>query len=100
MKENVEVPSHLKSTINMIKSAYPSGIPSDDYFPLIRIMKDSGMSDRNVSEVLSILRGGKYVDYMYDVAHLAPNKSINKNTISSIINTLKNFGFDDWCDED
>ncbi len=84
----------------MVEGAYPSGIPREDYYPLIKIMKDSGMSDRSVSEVLSILQGGEYIDYMYDVAHATPNKTINENAMLNIISKLKNFGFDEWYEED
>ncbi len=95
-----KIPNYFKSTVDMIESAYSSGFLEDDYFPLIKIMKSSGMSDRSVAEVLSILLGGKYINYLYDVAHLTPNKNIDAETISNIIHKLKGFGYDEWLAED
>ena len=58
------------------------------------------MSDRSISEVLSILKGKTYSHYLYDVAHLAPNAAVDESLVLSITAKLREFGFDEWRNEE
>ena len=100
MKDNENVPEYLQSTIDMIVKSYPNGIPKDDYYPLIKIMKNCDMSDRSVAHVIAILKKGKYRDYLYDVAHIMPNTVITQAQMDSVVKRLSPNGYEAWLKEE
>lgn len=90
----------MKLTIEMFQRAYPQGITPEDYYTCIRIMKDSGMSDRSVAQAIGILKNKDYMDVLYDVAHEMPNRKIEAGEINRVVEKLKPHGYDRWLEED
>ncbi|MGQ3013513.1 MAG: hypothetical protein ACT6QS_07395 [Flavobacteriales bacterium] len=101
MNSNKEqIPQNLKLTVEMFRSAYPQGITPEDYYTCIRIMKDSGMSDRTAAQAIGILKSLDYTEVLYDVAHEMPNRKIEAGEINRVVEKLKPHGYDRWLEED
>ncbi|MEU0936063.1 DUF3349 domain-containing protein [Embleya sp. NPDC005971] len=45
------VPRHLERTLSILESAYPRGMPDEDYLPVMRVLAE-GMSIRNLGDVM------------------------------------------------
>lgn len=52
MEANRVIPEHLRPAYKMITAAYPQGVPEEDYFPLLALLKRH-MSVRNTAEAVS-----------------------------------------------
>jgi len=94
------VPKHMHSTYMLLRSAYPEGIPDHDYFPLMAIMADTGMSNRSIAEALGFYCGKEYIEFLHDVAHLLPNSEVHEDEKRRIVRRLQPHGFERWGKED
>jgi hypothetical protein len=75
-------------------------MPEEDYYPLLAIMKETGMSDRSVSSAIAAYKGGDYIDYLYDVEHVLPNRHVPEAERERVRARLKPHGFDEWAEEE
>jgi hypothetical protein len=96
MKQRKDIPDYFLSTIRMLDATYPSGVPEGDYYPLLRVFKDSGMSDRSVADVMTIYLQGDYTRCLYEVAQILPNKKIANEDVERVIAKLRPNGYEDW----
>ena len=94
------VPKHMHSTYMLLRSAYPKGIPDHDYFPLMAIMADTGMSNRSIAEAMGLYFGKEYSEFLHDVAHVLPNTEMHEGEKRRILRRLQPHGFEQWAKED
>ena len=94
------LPKHMHSTYVLLRSAYPEGIPDQDYFPLMAIMADTGMSNRSIAEALGFYCGKEYIEFLHDVAHVLPNTEVHEDAKRRIRRRLQPHGFEQWAKED
>ncbi|MFT3921016.1 MAG: DUF3349 domain-containing protein [Myxococcales bacterium] len=79
------VPGHLRITMTLLRAAYPSGIPEADYLPLLAVMSDSGVSDRNIAAAIGLYLGQSVLRYLYDVRHVMPTSQITYDARERVI---------------
>ena len=94
------VPKHMHLTYMLLRSAYPEGIPDHDYFPLMAIMADTGMSNRSIAEAMGFYFGKEYVEFLHDIAHVLPNTEVHEDEKRRILRRLQPHGFEQWAKED
>lgn len=92
----VAVPDYMRSTYTMIVCAYESEIPDQDYYPLIHVLREADMSYRSIAHVISLAKGGNPDDYLYDVGHLMPTMTIERQDVNRVIQKLNPCGYDSW----
>lgn len=90
-----EIPPHLRSTAALLKKAYPSGLPPEDYKPLIAVLYEE-MSQRNLANVLSKALG---LDY-HRVLNVVGVETPAASELDRIRQKLGPFGYDDWLKEE
>lgn len=101
----VTVPTNLISTYAILKRAFPEGIATEDYLPLLAVMQETGMSDRSIAYALLYYSNDSYnknlyTKYLYEVSHLLIHSDIPQAHKERVINKLKLFGFEQWKNED
>ena len=94
------VPKHMHSTYMLLRSTYPEGIPDKDYFPLLAVMADTGMSNRSIAEAMGLYLGKEYIEFLHDVAHVLPNTVVHEDEKCRILRRLQPHGFEQWAQED
>lgn len=94
------IPNHLMSTFILLKRAFSEGIFAKDYFPLLSVMQDTGMSNRIVAYALHYYDNGNYYSYLYEVSHILPNTKIAEECKEIIREKLRPYCFDEWKDEE
>lgn len=88
----------FESTIQMLESTFPGGIPDSMVLPVTRALYEY-MSHRNLAEVLSKMTGMETevaLNTVYEAAGLDPNTS----SVRMAKERLRMHGYDQWCDED
>lgn len=93
----VTIASHLQSTYQLIKCAFPNGIESQVYLPLLALLYDE-MSDRNLAEVVACYTGKDYgvvLNDMYRVSTDIPSAE----AITKVKQRLLACGYEDWLEE-
>ena len=94
------IPQEFQSTVKMLRSAFGNELPSE-YLPiLMAVMKESGMSDRNVASALGYYYGTSYMELLHDVATCLQDLRVNEITIAKMKKRLRPHGFDAWSRED
>ena len=92
------VPEALQTTYTMIRCAYPTGIPADDYFPLLAILC-KGMSFRGAAETIALCLGGEYVQYLNDAYAACSTKTPTEPEMQRVKMLLIPCGYQAWRDE-
>ena len=88
------IPNYLKSTINMIKSAYPSGISDADYPLVIKVLYEE-MSDRNIIDVIHIITNIPKHVIQNDIYKII-SKEID---CKDVIDKFRDHGYNSWINE-
>ncbi len=97
---NVNIPSHMSSTITLLRDAYPSGIPESDLMTLMAVMSETGMSDRSVATALGLYFERTYEWFLHDAATAPNHASVTTASKEQVRDHLRQFGFDRWAEED
>jgi hypothetical protein len=95
---SVVLPKHLESSISMLASAYPTGIPTAEVLPVMRALYDH-MSDRCLAKALGIMLGEDYallLNRVYEAAQL----DISSAPVQAVVELLERHGYREWCDEE
>lgn len=93
-----KIASELRSTLAMLKAAFPNGLSEEEYFPLIHYLYE-GMSDRQLAQVVSLLVGKE--DYLttlndvYKVHSLDGSLKSNKSVYDKLVAN----GYEEWLEE-
>lgn len=88
------VPDSLKSTVEMLSQAFPSGVASQDVLPLFRLLYDH-LSDRNLVQVLrAVAKRPEEVQLnsVYEAAQL----SAGDQKVAELKDKLRGHGYDQW----
>jgi hypothetical protein len=83
----------LQATADMLRAAYPAGIPDVVYRPLLRLLSE-GMSFRRVAEVVSSLTGKPYPVVYNDVLAAASTQEDAED--ETVREALRQHGYDKW----
>lgn len=92
-----EQASPLRSTIDLLRAAYPDEIPASDRVALLEVLRDTGMSDRSVAAALGGYLGVSYEDLLYEVTVSRGTAAEHDKT--RVVEHLRKFGYDAWVDE-
>ncbi|GAA4996582.1 hypothetical protein GCM10023205_82270 [Yinghuangia aomiensis] len=66
----MSVPPYLERTLSILRTAYPEGLPTSDYLPVVRVLTE-GMSLRNLNDVVAELTGYATMKVYNDVGFAA-----------------------------
>lgn len=91
-------PAHLKSTVDMIESAFPDGVNREQYFSLLHLLYNY-MCDENLSMVMSYITGestGVITNDFYGVKQ----RAVDNDCILVVKDKLVKAGFASWIAED
>src|SRR5262249_1488074 len=87
--------SELLETETMIRAAFPSGIPEDEYFALLALLYE-GMSFRTLATVMSYITGKPYPVVYNDVLGAVSEPELSAATIDQVRRKLQEHGYDAW----
>jgi Protein of unknown function (DUF3349) len=92
------LPLHLRSTYKLIQSAFPNGIESWAYLPLLALLyKD--MSDRNLAEVIAHCTDKDYELVLNDIYRAVSTSKPEPEAITEVKQYLQKFGYTEWLEE-
>lgn len=89
-----EVPDSLKSTVEMLSQAFPSGVASRDVLPLLRLLYDH-LSDRNLVQVLQAV-AKRPEEVQLNTVYEAAQLSDEDQRIAELKDQLQRHGFNQW----
>jgi hypothetical protein len=96
--EHQPVPDYLLDTYNMLRCAYPDGVPDEDYNALIAALYNF-MSFRTESDVLAALTRKDWGRVYNDISSYAAKESIYTPTnedFERVNGKLAQCGFAEW----
>jgi hypothetical protein len=85
----------LLETEAMIRAAYPTGVPEDEYFALLALLYE-GMGFRTVSTVVSYVTGKPYAGVYNDALGAVSEPELSAATIDRVRRKLQQHGYDTW----
>lgn len=88
---------HLLSSVRLIQSAFPDGIPTGDLLYVMRILGEQ-LSFRNIAHTISYLTNDFESPFYNDVLG-AININIDHDRIVEIINLFDKAEYSDWWEE-
>lgn len=86
----------LHPTYDLLKRAYPDGIPERDYFPVLSVFSSTDISSRNLGLTLQALDGRNYAIHYYNLLHELPSRKIDPVDLARARAALDAAGFSDW----
>jgi hypothetical protein len=96
--EHQPVPDYLLDTYNMLRCAYPDGVPDEDYNALLAVLHEE-MSFRTESDVLSALTRKDWGRVYNDISGYAAIGSVNTPTdedLERVKGKLASCGYVEW----
>lgn len=90
---------YLTSTYQMIERAFPDGIDSQSYFPLLALLYDE-MSDRNLARVVAECTGKNYAVVINDLYRVKSTDVPDEPAIAFVKERLLACGYSEWLKED
>lgn len=94
-----ELPDYLSSTYRLLKNAFPEGVDSENYFPLLATLYNE-MSDRNLAQTVAYYTGKDYGQVLNDVYRVASTNIVKPEAIEKVKQRLRPFGYEDWLKEE
>ncbi len=92
------IPFHLQSTYKLIQCAFPKGIDSEAYKPLLALLSEE-MSDRNLAEVIAYYSGRDYSVVLNDVYRVQSIDIPKPEAIANLKENLLSCGYQQWLEE-
>lgn len=95
-----DAPAHLASTFEMIRGAYPDGLPPTDYWPLLGVLRRGGMSFRSIADVMQHLGFEEWPTAYNDAMgiHRETEDELDGRE-TDVVSRLRSSGYDDWLAE-
>lgn len=90
----------LTSTKNLLLRAFPGGIPTVSYFPLLYVLSGH-MSERSLATVVSSVP--PYIDYHVvwnDIGKANSTHKPHDDEMALVVEVLKSHGFQEWLAEE
>jgi hypothetical protein len=76
-------------------SAFPNGIPDEDYIPLLHLLS-AHMSHRNMAHLVVSTTGRDWGVAYNDALRGAAAADIPTERLNAVMNRLRQHGFDEW----
>ena len=92
------VPDHLRSTVDLLRRAYPGDIPERDYLCVVAILGEF-MSERALGEVISHCSAHHRLEVGNDWASLSRNRPM-ESEIERVRRVLVGVGLEAWIEEE
>ncbi|GJD16201.1 hypothetical protein RIVM261_011570 [Rivularia sp. IAM M-261] len=93
------IPTHLVSTYQLIKCAFPQGIEEHNYFPLLSLLYEH-MSDRSLAQVIAEYTGKDYHVVLNEVYRVGEMETFSFDVTESVRKKLMNCGYEKWLSEE
>lgn len=94
------VPTHLRSSYEMLKRAFPTPPDRDDYLALLSLLH-SEFSQRNLAELMSHCFGVNYHSALNDLYFVGSHEyEPGIGTIERIKSRLLPYGYESWLKEE
>lgn len=90
---------HLKTTYELLQRAFPKGIQSEWYYPLLAILTEE-MSDRNLAEVIAYYTQTPYSQVLNDIYEVQSIHVPSQDEIRVVQNCLLKANYQQWLEED
>lgn len=90
---------HLKSTYELINSAFPEGLSTESYFPLLALL-ESEMSDRNLAETIAYYTKRDYSEILNDIYAVKSTSIPSTEAINKVKTRLLACGYEEWLNEE
>lgn len=97
--QTTTITPYLQTTQELIQCAFPHGIHSDLYFPLLTILEPE-LSDRNLALVIANLTDKDYPQVLNDIYQVKSHPLINSELFQSVQTQLNASGYQDWLEQD
>ncbi|AVH70133.1 DUF3349 domain-containing protein [Nostoc sp. 'Lobaria pulmonaria (5183) cyanobiont'] len=94
----ITIAPYLLSTYKLIQCAFPNGIETQDYLPLLALLYDQ-MSDRNLAEIVVHYTGRHYAVVLNDVYRVVTTDVPKAETIDKVKQRLLVCGYQEWLKE-
>lgn len=91
-------PDYLRSTVIMLHSAFPSGLPLADYLPLLCLLRSVGWSFRGLAVTMETCFVIDYHDALHDAYGSEPDEP-PVEAIELLRQQLLPHGFEAWLRE-
>ena len=97
---NNPIPEYLQSLYDLLSSAFPNGIASEHYLPVLFMLYEY-MSDRNLAEIVGTFTGKNCYRVLNDVYRIGSSDDIpSQEHIESVKKKLMEHGFEEWTQEE
>jgi hypothetical protein len=93
-----QLPPYLVETAEMIRAAFPEGVPEEAYHPLLALLVQ-GMSQRALARVISYCTGKPYIDAYHDALGAGSPSDpgpIGSPAYERVARALRQHGYDRW----
>jgi len=94
----ITIAPYLLSTYKLIQCAFPNGIETQDYLPLLALFYDE-MSDRNLAEIVAYYTGRHYAVVLNDVYRVVTTDLPKAEAIDKVKQRLLVCGYEEWLKE-
>jgi hypothetical protein len=88
----------MKPVIEVLRRAYPAGIPQEDYYPLMAALGEAGMSVRAVAEAVGGYHDRDYVEFYSDANLATVEAARDPSRTRSVLAHLRELGLDQVLD--
>ena len=89
------VPEYLRSTVSMMRSAFPDGLPLEDYGPVLYLFRQRNWSYRGIAEAVQTCFEKEYTDALHDAyGSDTPRAPLDK--VEHLRQHLQSHGFEAW----
>jgi hypothetical protein len=92
------LPVH-RSTVEMLRAAFPNGVPEDAYLPLLALLHEC-MSFRSIATVVSHCTGKSYITVYHDVMGAISAEGPDAKALAPVKKLLQRHGYDAWLAEE
>ncbi len=95
----VTIAPFLLNTYKLIQCAFPDGIDSESYLPLLALLSDE-MSHRSLAQVIAHYTGKDYYIVLNDVYGMRSTDVPLSNAIDKVKQRLLSCGYEEWLKEE
>lgn len=93
--DNRPVPDHLRDTYDLLKCAFPDGLPDEEYWPVLSLLHPS-MSFRSIAKVLSALTDKDYIEVYNDASGFGLDPPPSPDIVQKVKHKMDTCGYKEW----
>jgi Protein of unknown function (DUF3349) len=82
--------------VQVLRLAYPDGVPGRDYFPLLALLAETAYSSRSIASWIAALSGGNPGRHYYELVHELPDQAVPESEKTRVRQLLDQVGYADW----